>query len=916
MKHPLFVACIVLLSGMVSQAALAHSEHDKARFVAPDGKDTGRCDNRFRPCQTIAYAASQAGKGDRVLLAAGTYTLSDDRALFYFISELVPVVGGYSRLDHYQVQNPATNQTVLEGVPAAYAERLYNQGFQVVSDGKAGTQPAVSIAKSAIEAMTRSQSQTTCENGMAGGFPCSNISLLAHVPLTDLPTGSSTANDIWGHVDLNTQREYAIIGLRRGVAVVDVTTPTAPEVVGSISGAATTWRDIKVYQYYHAPSKKWRAYAYVTADSASEGLKIIDLNNLPDAVSLAGSTRDDVRAHNVYISNIDYTLNTALPGVTPQLHIAGSENYGGAWRSYSLDNQTAPGQSYAPVGMNRSDYTHDASSLLITDARATTDCTRATDAGCTVMLDFNEDTLRLWDHSDPASATELAQVGYPDAEYTHSGWWSEDKQYVILHDELDEAYRNLNTTVHFFDISSLSTPQLVATWTGSTKAIDHNGFVRGDRYYMSNYERGLTVLDISDPLGPREAGFFDTFPASDSNAFNGAWGVYPYLPSGTLLVSDIQGGLYILHDDTVSTEPNTAGFVAAAVSTDDNQTLNLDIMRTGSGTLTVNYEVLTGSADASDFSLESGELSWPAGDSTGKTLTIPITENTADEAEELFAIKLMNPQGGSIIPGKGITLVTINSDAVFKGAPSFEQDSMSVNENSDAFSVPVNRQGGSDGELTVTYRIQSQTAVAGEDVVEATGELRWQDGDETAKSFSISLIDDESEEDDEAFQVVLESDSDGEFSTLTVTIRDDESNLPPVVNAGGDQEVNPRANVALGGSAQDPDGSITALEWQQTEGPAVSLSSTQNTVTTFTAPDEAAELTFSFTATDEFGASTTDSVSISVVVQDNTSNPGTGNGGSSPEPVTVSEPSSSGGGSVSTGWLLLLGLFAMRRARR
>ena len=43
-----------------------------------------------------------------------------------------------------------------------------------------------------------------------------------------------------------------------------------------------------------------------------------------------------------------------------------------------------------------------------------------------------------------------------------------------------------------------------------------------------------------------EAGFFDTYPANDDTAFNGVWNVYPYFASGNILVSDIEGGLFII----------------------------------------------------------------------------------------------------------------------------------------------------------------------------------------------------------------------------------------------------------------------------------------------------------------------------------------------------------------------------------
>jgi hypothetical protein len=59
------------------------------------------------------------------------------------------------------------------------------------------------------------------------------------------------------------------------------------------------------------------------------------------------------------------------------------------------------------------------------------------------------------------------------------------------------------------------------------------------------------VLDISTPATPQELGFFDTFPAPSANTanFNGAWGVYPFLPSGNIIVSDIEFGLFVISEN-------------------------------------------------------------------------------------------------------------------------------------------------------------------------------------------------------------------------------------------------------------------------------------------------------------------------------------------------------------------------------
>src|SRR5690606_5580962 len=81
------------------------------------------------------------------------------------------------------------------------------------------------------------------------------------------------------------------------------------------------------------------------------------------------------------------------------------------------------------------------------------------------------------------------------------------------------------------------------------RASVHNVFVLGSRVYCSWYTAGLEVLDNSNPELPQRIANYDTYPADAPPPFNGAWGVYPYLPSGTVLVSDISTGLYVFRVD-------------------------------------------------------------------------------------------------------------------------------------------------------------------------------------------------------------------------------------------------------------------------------------------------------------------------------------------------------------------------------
>jgi choice-of-anchor B domain-containing protein len=900
------IGVIMMLCIGHSQGVLAHAEHDKARFVASNGEDQRNCSNRFRPCKTITYAAQHANKGDTILVARGQYIIESEQDLLYFTGQIIPVLGGFNQVDQYQEQNPDTYQTSISGVPAEYAEQLTQQGFHVIRDTKGLSNLSLQnkgLNISQLQLMQQKQINTPCVDGSAGGFSCNNMSLLAHIPLSDFPSTPISANDIWGHVDLNTEKEYAIIGLRDGVAVVDVTTPTSPAVVGSISGRSSSWRDIKVYQYYDTSTLRWQAYAYSTTE-ANEGLTIIDLNDLENGISVVGRQTTDRTAHNIYISNLDYVLNVALTGQEPRVHILGSNNFGGSFRSYTLSDPETLGSTYTNSFGTRNDYTHDASSLNITDARAQTDCVQGDNSNCLVILDFNEDTLRLWDHTNKNQAVELGASSYPNAEYTHSGWWSEDKQYVIVHDELDEQTHGLNTTLNIFDISSLSTPTLTGTWSGPTRAIDHNGFVRGNRYYMSNYERGLTVLDITDPSNPVEVGFFDTYPVSNNAGFNGAWGVYPFLPSGNILVSDINSGLYIIQDQTLENDTGKIAFESKQLTVDEGQSVSLIVTKTGNGGSTVGYEILPGSADLEDFVLTSGELQWTTNDTQPKSIVLQTNNDELDEITESVFIRLFDPKNGATLVNPSMATVQI-IDTMQQGQIVFATDEITVKETDGMVPIAVTRQGGSDGSVSVTYIMSSASAISGTDVITNNGTLEWLNGDNADQFINVSIINDNETEALESLVLTLSANESkvlGNQSTLHIVIRDDESNQAPTVTAGDNSEVNTRQNVTLTGSGNDPEAQPINYLWQQIAGNSVTINNADNPQASFTAPDGAETLEFSLTITDDFGLTSSDNIIITVIAT--TTIPDTG---------TATPPSSSGGGSVYTLILFSLLLLGIRR---
>ena len=529
----LIAALVAALGLLLPAATFAHPDAVGTRYVSPGGHDNTGCDDSHRPCRTLRYALTQVDPGNAIKLATGSYDVSGLDVENLLLGK-EGVRGGYSADDHFAIQNAETNPTRVAGVPDALRNNFIAHGFTVV-DANGNALPRIIEQKMLVP--------TACTAGRAGAFPCHNVDYLAQVQLQEIPTQPTSASEIWGFVDADDNREYAILGHRNGTAVYDVTVPGTPVMVGNIPGNPSLWREVKALQIRQGDGTH-RAYAYVSTEAPGGGLQIIDLSNLPTSISLANTLTAFSTSHTLYVSNIDYATNIALPGRQPFLYIAGANIGGGAYRIYDLTNPTAPVQVTAPPA--GTGYMHDSTSMLITDNR-TTQCANAHNP-CEVLVDFNENTVDLWDVTDKSTPVRLSSTGYGTARYTHSGWPTTDNRYIVVHDELDELQLGINTHIYTLDVGDLRTPSLVTSYTGANTSTDHNGYTVGNRYYVSHYKRGLVIFDLTNPRALTEVGSFDTYlsPSANSAGTDGAWGVYPFLPSGTLLVSDIENGMFLL----------------------------------------------------------------------------------------------------------------------------------------------------------------------------------------------------------------------------------------------------------------------------------------------------------------------------------------------------------------------------------
>jgi choice-of-anchor B domain-containing protein len=653
----------LLLVG-VTMISSSHDDTQGARFVDPDGANASDCLEHHEPCRSIQYALAQAVPGNTIKVATGIYDMSGVEPE-NFLFGVIRAQGGYEG-GHFEIQDPDANPTILLGVDSSYRQQMMHLGFKWAADlasalqGIVDESPAPALQATAIAAMP-------CVQGFAGQFPCRNVDLMAQIPLNQFTSTPVSAANVWGLVDLNDNREYAVVGLSNGTAIVEVTDPANARQVDFVPGNSSSWREVKIYQQFDAVANRYRAYAYITTEAASTGLQVIDLSGLPNSVSLATTLVDTGSQHTDYVSNIDYSTNVALPGATAYLYVAGSNVGGGSWRVYSLADPAQPQFMRQAPGAG---YMHDSTSMLITDQR-TTQCAPGHDP-CEVLVDFNVSTVDLWDVTDKAAPVLLSSTTYSDASYTHSGWPTADQRHIFVHDELEEIRRGVFTQIYTMNVDDLRNPFIQASYQGPDTTTDHNGYVKGSLLYVSHYRRGLVVFDASNPAQLRELSHFDTFlaPAANSAGTDGAWGVYPFFPSGTVVISDINNGLFVLRDHTatLSQSAGRIGFVGTAVSVGENAGLAQVRVRRNvgfAGAVSIQYATSDGTAMAGgDYTTVSGTLNWAAGELDERTITLPLVNDAASEGTETFRITLSNVAGGAVIDGSATFDVSITNDDV------------------------------------------------------------------------------------------------------------------------------------------------------------------------------------------------------------------------------------------------------------
>ena len=375
--------------------------------------------------------------------------------------------------------------------------------------------------------------QIPCENGMAGEYPCNGFDLQSFISLEEMD--AIRGNDSWGWTDPDNGDEYAIMGVKNGTVFINISDPINPIYLGKLPTHTdnSTWRDIKVYQNY----------AFIVSEANNHGMQVFDLTRLRNISNPPENFNEDA-----HYDGFGSSHNIVINEETGYAYSVGDNTYSGGAHFIDISNPLNP---IAAGGYSDDGYTHDAQVVIYNGPD--TDYT-----GREIYIGSNEDKVVIVDLTDKNNPQHISSISYSNFSYTHQGWITEDFKYYVLGDESDEINFGFNTKTIIIDLIDLDNPIHSFDYSGPTLATDHNGYIKGNLFYLANNAAGLRVIDISDISNGEmtEIGSFDSHPLNDFAGYEGIWSTYPYFESGNIVISDREG-FFVVKSSTLATENNS-----------------------------------------------------------------------------------------------------------------------------------------------------------------------------------------------------------------------------------------------------------------------------------------------------------------------------------------------------------------------
>lgn len=320
--------------------------------------------------------------------------------------------------------------------------------------------------------------------------------------------------DVTGYV-ADDSTEYAIVGVFTGFSIVSLEDPENPEEVLFIPGNNSIWRDMIAYG----------DFVYGVADVGQDGMVIIDMSGAPNNIeyefwrpelTVNNQTNFLNRCHNIHV---DENGRAYLSGC--------NLNNGGI---LIIDVDTDP-LNPEFLGAAPPIYSHD---NYVLD-------------NIMYSSEIYAGEFAIYDVADPTNVINLGSQN-TSSNFTHNAWPSDDNTYLFTTDEVANAF------VDAYDVSDPNNITLLSSFRPKTNegegVIPHNAHYHNGYVIVSWYTDGVVIIDAHRPENMVKVGQYDTFQGSPGG-FNGCWGVFPFLPSGLILASDRQNGLFVLEPNYI-----------------------------------------------------------------------------------------------------------------------------------------------------------------------------------------------------------------------------------------------------------------------------------------------------------------------------------------------------------------------------
>ncbi len=372
------------------------------------------------------------------------------------------------------------------------------------------------------------------------------------------------------------KRYYAVLGTYDGTVFVDYTDNVLePADIQFFSGAQSIWRECRSYN----DPKSGNAYAYVVTegggrgDEAKPGVPFFK-PELPGGIQIfkIGKTGIELvstyvdkfnSAHTIFIDRqrgLAFVNGSRWTGPRP---VAGHEGHGapidhsehlGGMRVLDIAADPELPRDLGGFGDARSGpYTHDSYALgemevFVQRKIAENKYAMFKEKQYLVYsADIYKGFIRVVNFNDPANPVEENSVQTPlynQGISVHNVWVSEDKKWLFATEE------TRGSSLLVYSLADPRKPRFVTAYRSelvSNDSIIHNVVVKGNIAFCSWYMEGLRLVDISNPVHPKEIAFFDSSTRTFQPGwpFHGNWSV-DVDDRGLIMISDIEEGLFIL----------------------------------------------------------------------------------------------------------------------------------------------------------------------------------------------------------------------------------------------------------------------------------------------------------------------------------------------------------------------------------